>query len=351
MNLGRTSDIDAHVHLRGSIESLLVIEEVLGRAGLAAVNALVLITEQSDRSDWLQVPAALLLKLRNPGSYAFSTLDYGPSAPDYAEQARTARALGFDGMKLYHGKPTMRRHLGFGLDDPRYDGFYRYAAEERFPVLHHVGDPATHWDPHACPSGARRRGWCYADSSFVSREALFEESERVLARHPDAPIILAHFAFLGDDRPEAERLLAEYPSLHFDLAPGWEIYQAMSTDSEAWATFFGRYRERILLGSDNSGGRRYPRPQRVAESVRKLDTIRAFLGGGNEADLGNQRYRSLRLARDAVKRIAGGNFTHLAGGFPRAVDVDGALGFLGELSDLPAAEALAHGIARFARPS
>jgi predicted TIM-barrel fold metal-dependent hydrolase len=320
--------VDAHMHLTGCAASLANIADIQTGASIAAVNLLVLAADNEPRT-WLQVPAALLYKLRHPGNYAFGALRYydpkiGTRRADLAAQAERLRGMGFDGIKLYHGKPTVRRELAFPLDDPVYDGFYEYVSRTGFPVLHHVGDPADLWDPDACPSWARERGWDYSESSFTPRDELYAESERVLAKFPEAPITFAHFYSHASDLPEAERLFRTYPRVSFDLTPGWEMYRHFSARPDEWREFFLRYADRILFGTDNGGGRSHPNPERIAEAVGKVRVIREFLQGETPIQRGERTYTPLGLPADTVKLICGDNFRRVAGRQPRKVDVAAA---------------------------
>ena len=323
--------IDIHVHFRGTQESLLNAADLLTEAGLEAINLLTLITEESCTRSWLQIPAALLFKLQHPGCYAFAALDYAAGAPPFDQQAKRMRAMGFDGMKLYHGKPTMRRHLGFPLDDERYDAFYRYVCDAGFPVLHHVGDSPELWDAEACPVWARERGWCYADRSFLRREHLYNEAEGVLREFPDAPIIHPHFLFVAHDFEEAERLLSRYPGLHLDLTPGWEIYRQFSGRVAEWRDLFARYTDRIMLGTDNYAGRTYPNPDRLAASVEKISQIRSFLDGSPNPAREARNIATLGLPPEVVDGICRDNAMRLLGPRPREVNEERATAYLDSL--------------------
>ncbi len=54
--------------------------------------------------------------------------------------------MGFDGVKMMEGKPNRRKLLARRLDDPIFDGYYRFAEENGVPLTLHLADPAYFWD-------------------------------------------------------------------------------------------------------------------------------------------------------------------------------------------------------------
>ena len=163
-------------------------------------------------------------------------------------QARRAIALGVDGFKMLEGKPRLRRRPGAALDGPLYEPFFAWAEEEGWPITMHSCDPARFWDA-AAPADAAEHGWAY-DASYPSLAALRAETENVLRRHPRLRLMLAHLFFLGDDPDEAERMLAAYPGLTFDLTPGGEMYAGITARRDVWRPLFERRADRFFFGTD-----------------------------------------------------------------------------------------------------
>jgi len=72
--------------------------------------------------------------------YAFGGLHhYWPGISqgrlDYEGQAKKLKAMGFDGMKMIEGKPTVRKALGKPLDSPVFDPYYAFLESEQFSLL------------------------------------------------------------------------------------------------------------------------------------------------------------------------------------------------------------------------
>jgi predicted TIM-barrel fold metal-dependent hydrolase len=314
--------VDCHVHMRGagSFESLV---GMLRSGGLAAMNIACLPSRGG--ANLGQNAAALLLKLTHPGRfYAFGGLRYGAEIAETeepAEQAQRLLAAGCDGIKMLEGKPTRRKALGIPLDDEFYHGFYEVLQSTHTPVLFHVGDPADFWDrDNPSREKLERLGWYYGDGSFPSLEQIRAEAENVLERHPALRVVFAHFYFLSDDLPRAEALLAGHPNVGIDLTPGTEMYVNFMRDPEAWAPFLASHCERVLFGTDNSGGREGPDAKRIAEAAHKVRWMRTFLETARGTDtLWGVTVRGIGLGDRAADLVCAGNFRRLAGETPRPV--------------------------------
>lgn len=168
------------------------------------------------------------------------------------EQVKKLLALGCDGIKMMEMDPLFRRNRGFGLDDAYYEPMFRYLEEKDVPVVMHVADPETFWEVREMTAEEIRRGWFYGDGTYPSKEQITREALNVAERHPKLRITFAHFLFLSNFPEEAERVMETYPSVNFDLTPGWEMYIGFSRHIEYWHDFFVRYGDRILFGTDSN---------------------------------------------------------------------------------------------------
>ncbi len=329
--------VDCHVHMRG-LGSIPNLGEVIEACGLSAMNVLSLSVRGDENLS--QNVLALLFKTLRPGEvYAFGGLRH-PASGDveeplsYAEQARRLLRCGCDGMKMIEGKPTARKTLGEPLDAPEYDEYYAFLQEEEVPLLFHVNDPETFWDPEKVSAGARERGWFYGDGTFPSKEQLYGEADRVLEKFPRLRVVFAHFYFLSADLDRLSEFLEAHPTVNVDITPGSEMYRNFSADRKRAREFFERYSGRVFFGTDNSGGRRTPNPDRVEVARRKITGMRRFLETEEEFEWMAGTTRGLGLSRDALARIYADNFREWAGRSPRAVERDLALEECDRLSDL-----------------
>ena len=169
----------------------------------------------------------------------------------FEEQAKALIDMGCDGIKMMFA-PGSRKRTGIGIDDPKYDKMFDYLEKNGIPVVAHVADPEEFWVPRELTDSERERGWGYFNGGYHTKEELYEETFRRLDRNPRLKITLAHFFFLSNFYDEAVRVMEKYPSVSFDLTPGWEMYLGFSKDIPKWRGFFERYSDRIFYGTDSN---------------------------------------------------------------------------------------------------
>jgi predicted TIM-barrel fold metal-dependent hydrolase len=319
--------VDSHVHLwdTGELERLVEVAAAVGteRMGLACIP---------QRDIVVANPPAFAAKAEHPDRfYVFGGLDHSEywtggrhKKPSLAEQVDLLRAMGCDGIKMLENKPATRKELDIPVDGPYFEPYFARVEETGFPVVWHVADPEEFWDPARTPKWARDRGWGY-DATYVKKEQLYVEVERVLARHPRLKIMFAHFYFLSADLPRAAALLDRFPGVHLDLAPGIELLYNMSKDLPKARAFFTKYADRIVYGTDISGNNTLAEARHRAGILQRwLETDEEcrvppgadFLLGPPEDGL----MRGLKLPSKVVRKICRGNFERLVGAKPRPLD-------------------------------
>jgi predicted TIM-barrel fold metal-dependent hydrolase len=319
--------VDAHVHLGKAAEigNLLKLAAASGseRLGLACIP---------ERNIVSANPDAWVAKAQHPERfYVFGSLDHSEhwsggqvKTPSLVEQVDLLRALGCDGIKMLENKPATRKQLDIPLDGPYFAEYFARVEETGFPLLWHVADPEEFWDPALTPTWAKARGWGY-DDSYVKKEQLYAEVERVLERHPRLKIIFAHFYFLSADLPRAAALLDRFPGVHLDLAPGIEMFYNMSKNAAASRAFFIKYADRIVFGSDlMSGHTLLEGSVRVGLVTRWLETSDEYrLPPGSDFLLGPPEdgiMRGLHLPKNVVKKICRSNYERFAGKKPKPLN-------------------------------
>ena len=274
-----------------------------------------------DPVDFVSNPLALYCKTLAPGRvFALGGLRYGLTRADNADLAEQAKALlaaGFDGFKMIC-KPNARRTLRFPVDDPLFDAFFSYAEEVGAPILYHVGDPETFWDAERAPDWAKKNGWYYGDDEGVpTMPAMWDEVERMLEKHPRLRVAFAHFLFLSEDLPRAQRLLDRYPGVSLDLTPGSEMFFGFAADREAARAFFEKNSKRLLFGTDNVAVNGEAAEETLTAGSEHIARIRAFY----ETDRQSAWYPAgIKLSAQALRDVFDGNFTRFLGETPKPVD-------------------------------
>lgn len=303
--------IDCHAHIT-SVNAIEAFNGVRADSGVPGANIACIHL----REPHINVIGLLAKALRPADTWVCGGLDYNPpgrdeSGLDFAAQVRRLVELGADGIQMIEGKPSVRREIGYGIDDPRYRAMFEWLEQAGIPLLLHVADPEEFWDDLRAPEFARLNNWLYSDPSYAGKEQLYAECGSVLSRHPRLRVVLAHFYFLSAEIERAAAFLDTHPNVCFDITPGSEMYWHFSKRPSAWKEFFTRYRDRILFGTDND-----PHSPELAGWARQ-NTARllAFLRGA-EAFSGP----GLELASEVLDGICHDNFVRLFGERPRPVD-------------------------------
>lgn len=343
--------MDCHVHF-GKLGSMKNVLDILGAADFHRMTLLSLASTRFDQEKAPNLnPEAIALKALHPGIfYAFGALDYyavlrGGRTPSLSDQVDSLERIGFDGVKMVEGKPDSRKALGIKFDDPFFEEYFQRLEERRFPLLFHVADPEEFWDPKTVPSWAKRRGWFY-DSTFPSKQQLYEEVGRVLDSHPDLRVIFAHFYFLSANPEAATEFMEKHSCASLDITPGIEMYHNFSAPRDKWREFFMKYQDKILFGTDISSD------QSIESAVARVWMIRKFLEtdsvfyvpyeSDSLLDAGARKpLHGLNLPTEVLEKIYCENFRTLAGFTPKMLNQSLAIE---ECERLAGEEALMGGI-------
>lgn len=338
--LAETPISDCHVHVN-SICNIIDLMEVMSVCKFSDMNVLSL--SRWRPSSITQNPLCLLFKAMNPDKiYAFGGINhFPPELPkkqwDLVVQGKNLLRMGFDGIKMYEGKPEIRKEFGEPLDSEVYDGFYDYLEHKQVPILYHLADPKSFWDPQLIPDSARKRGWFYGDGTYPKRQDFYNEAEGILQKFPGLKIIFAHFCFLSNDHNQASGFLEKWPNISFDLAPNGEMYVDFAAYPQKWRRFFVKYQDRILFGTDNGDWglkieTNVPNRKKIEKYVSKVKMMRAFL----ETDqLIPSWGKGLNLEEKVFKKIYFLNFRRYVKGPPHSLDLGLATEEFGQMMEKP----------------
>ncbi|HQK92939.1 MAG TPA: amidohydrolase family protein [Armatimonadota bacterium] len=331
--------LDGHVHMGdlGEREPLLGIMDATGADRMALVSI------QDPRAGAGLGPSLVAKALHPDRFYVFAGPNHAQHlsggavvTPSLAAQAQRFARIGCDGMKLLEGKPTSRREVDVPITDPYFAEFWECVEGLGTPLIWHVGDPETFWDPARIPGWARDNQWGYGPED-VALEVLYTEVDAVLARHPRLRVAFAHFYFLSADLDRAGRFLDDHPTVSFDLAPGIEMLYNMSEEPVRAREFFIRYADRIVFGTDIWSGMALEEARHRAGMVHRWliteDEFRVspnadYLLGPPEDGI----IRGMALPDDVLERVFCRNFERFAGVRPRPLDAAGAADVCDEIA-------------------
>jgi predicted TIM-barrel fold metal-dependent hydrolase len=146
------------------------------------------------------------------------------------------------------------------VDDPVFDSIFNFIKAEEKTLMMHIGDPPGYWlstGPDGYPDAWYKEGngvWnrVGAFRGEVSYDTLMRARDRVLEKHPDLRIVGCHMGNLSFDVNQVARRLDRYPN--YAVETSFTLPFLMDQAREKVREFFLKYQDRILYGSDISGG-------------------------------------------------------------------------------------------------
>ncbi|MBN2050721.1 MAG: amidohydrolase family protein [Spirochaetales bacterium] len=266
--------IDSHIHF-GSIRRLKELEWHMEETGTDKAGLISLPDFKRGNFN----PQLLYAKAVHPNRFYISgSLEYMKSSPPPEDQVSVLSQCGFDGLKLWEGKPLVQKRLGITLRDTFLRKALERASELAFPVLIHVADPVEFWLPHGAP-----KAWSYQGGKYPPFTDYIDQADEVAAAFPGLKIVFAHMLFLAQDLPRLADFLDRHLSVRIDLTPGRYFYPALSEKKNEAVSFFRKYKKRMLFGTDSLffplGYLGLPYEKRTAAG-RKTDYLLRFLESG-----------------------------------------------------------------------
>lgn len=205
---------------------------------------------------------------------------------------------GFVGYKIWHGPYS--RVLKEGEDGIKY--FDDLAHEPVLAAMEKSGMPGASIhiaDPNG-PFG--NRGKWAADPVEYWRQIV--AVERVLQRHPNLTLIVAHCSWLICQDAQIDYLrylLSTYPNFYVDLAATFQYFHLV--DHANLRDFLVKYADRIMYGTDISSIRRQEEIpayiERFSRTFRILETDQMVEGGF----FGMNPVKGLNLPKDVLEKI------------------------------------------------
>ena len=310
--------IDAHLHFYDWKDEngeyfFHCFEEYRKEMGLAGINLAALPSGYG--CDVTSNIMCAVYKLINKETFAHAGLLYdkypmGENLPDYMKfkvQLDELEEIGFDGIKMIEGKPTVHRTIGGSLLNSEHDKFFEEAEKRGTHIIFHVNDPKEFW--------TKEGGDYYGDSTFASNEELYRQAYAILEKHPNLCVTFAHFFFKSEHPEELAELFEKYPNVCVDLTPGWEMYLSFYENKEFFKDFFTKYSKRILLGTDAY----FPRPTEC--SMWLVDRVYRFLASSDVVKAVADRYESgLCLDDDVINDITYKNFERRVSVIPKEIN-------------------------------
>lgn len=318
--------IDSHVHLFAVRDEdgkhyFEAFDEYQQRFGLKAINICCCTICFDDAGNNI---LAALYKLHNPTAFAYGSLVYSelpvklpvPKGMDAATQYDELREIGFDGIKLIETKPSELKLVDLPINSKFYDEFFAKAEQDGTHFIWHVSDPQTNWDINTVPDWAVREGWYYGDGTYPTYEEIYRQVFDVLEKYPRLNVTFAHFFFLSDYPEELEKIFERFPNVSIDLVPGSEMYAGINKQHERYRSFFEKYADRIVYGTDITFLIELWNWDHLANEVYKA------VATDKNIEIYSVECKGLDLPNEVCQKILSQNFNKKCNEKPREINVE-----------------------------
>ena len=277
--------------------------------------------------DEMQNMRMLFLKYAfSPNAYAFSGLEHPLNvaemdseylSKEYLRQVEEYASVGYDGMKMLEGYPSMRKAMKRTLCDKVYDRYYSFLEENSIPVTMHVANPEENWDIKNADGYAIQMGRVY-DNTYPTRSQLLNEVDGIMKKHPKLRLALAHFGFMSYDIEQAQRWVEEYEHTMFDLTPGGEQLLNMLNNWDEWLKFFEKHQDRIIYGTDYYA---FPQDEKWEENFqRRPKFLHEFFETDTDHEYVGKPFHGVNLNEKIMQKIYWDNATNWFGS-PKKIDL------------------------------
>ncbi|HEY0941192.1 MAG TPA: amidohydrolase family protein [Steroidobacter sp.] len=329
-DFARVEKIDAHIHLHGSLPTLMA---------RAAADNFRLLTINVNYGDFPPLPqqrsAALALRKGYPGRVELATTfdAAGSERAGWAQEVERQLADDLDagavGVKVWKDIGMQQRdpdgHVVM-IDDPRFTPIFRMLEERRTVLLSHVGEPRNAWLPLPEMTIRSDREYftahpqyhMYSQSQWPTYEQQIAARDRLLDRHPKLAFVGVHLASLEWNLDRVAKFLRRYPNASVDLGARLSHVQLQaSLDRDKVRRFFIEFQDRILYATDIAcAGPQEDSACAATAHDTWLDDWR-FLSSAEtmQSEEFAAPLRGLSLPRDVIDKIYSGNARRL---FPTA---------------------------------
>jgi len=146
------------------------------------------------------------------------------------------------------------------IDNHLFDPVFDFISNNNKTLFMHIGDPPNYWlstGPDGLPNAWYKEGegaWNRIGQfkGEVSYDRLMRARDSVLSKHPDLKIIGCHMGNLAFEVDQLAQRFDRFPN--YAVETSFTLPFLMGQAREKVREFFLKYQDRILYGSDISGG-------------------------------------------------------------------------------------------------
>ena len=267
--------VDVHSHHWPGF-SARRLDEIAGE--MDALNLAVLVNLSGGSGATLERCVDTVARSRQPSRMVcFANLEFrggvgagfGARAARQLERDVAAGAAGLKFFKNFGIDVRDRSGARVPVDHPELDPVFETAGRLGIPVLMHVGEPQSFYDPVdrfnerwlELTLLPERRLPADRHPSF---ETMMAERDRRFARHPGTTFIAAHMGWHANDLGRLGKLLDALPNVYVETAA---ILYELGRQPRTARAFFTRHQDRILFGKDRYAPEEFPYYWRTFETA------------------------------------------------------------------------------------
>ena len=266
--------IDVHSHHRPGF-SMSQWDELVGE--MDALNLQVLVNLSGGSGTSILRGVDSIARSSHPKRMVFfANLDFrdgvepgfGERAAEQLERDVTAGAVGLKFFKNFGIDVRDRNGARVPVDDPELDPVFETAGRLGIPVLMHVGEPMSFYDPvdqynERWLELTLLPGRRLPADRHPSFDTMVAERDRRFARHPETRFIAAHMGWHANDLGRLAELLDRLPNVYAETAA---ILYELGRQPWTAREFFVAYQDRILFGKDRFASDEFPYYWRTFET-------------------------------------------------------------------------------------
>jgi len=211
------------------------------------------------------------------------------------------------------------------IDDPQFDAVFAYLAENKIPMVAHLGEPKNCWLPLNEMTTKNDSSYfaqnphyhMFKHPELPSYEEQMVARDRMLDKNPDLIFIGCHLASLEWSVDTLSEWLNKYPNAAVDMAArlGQLFYQTRE-DRDKVRNFFIKYQDRILYGTDIiDRGNNKENFQKQIHKTWLRDWEYLATKNKMNSDLIDGEFRGLQLPKEVLDKIYSANAKHWYKGF------------------------------------
>lgn len=145
------------------------------------------------------------------------------------------------------------------IDDPLFTPLFKFLAQNKIPVLAHLGEPRNCWLPIDEMNSERNKRYyinnpefyAYLHPEIPSYEKQIEAKDYILKSFPDLTLVGAHLGTIEWNYRELAKRFDRFSNFKVDISSRLGHLQIQSIkDWEGVRDFFINYADRILYGTD-----------------------------------------------------------------------------------------------------